>query len=795
MSSTLSHCQHQVRQSYIEISKYFRSVLLPQQYRPSHIPRPARQHRRPVPHIQRRCLSNLQASAVDQARDRDGEVIHFTEHDQLRERVGTETYDQWNTILKNFDVASEALQASPTSWQSLIEVSKSLAGKDPKKIEEMKSVTLYGYITSHRPVRTAHFFQLVSPAMKAGIQLIINKKDFVSPREQDSNEKDTINSLQLHAFEDEIARLRPHTPVKVVGKLVRREKLPPELQEKHFLLEKLDPYLGKIPLLARLEIQVQQIDPLNTWPEDLQAEADMQFPPEQRHLTLRTNKDARKRLLLRSQARFDCASYLYKAGFREIETPLLFKSTPEGAREFLVPTRQKGLAYALPQSPQQYKQILMASGITRYFQFARCFRDEDLRADRQPEFTQLDMELSFVHSHYVMSVVEQVVLDVLYRTLNLYDRLDLQQIKKSLPMAEANKDGYIRLPILSYQNAMAHYGSDKPDPRWGAEIQNIDFVPESTKSMLSSLDNPVVEMFKLSVKGKSTRESRELISEFMKLPSSAQFSTNPDGMPGVAIYDVSAPMQGLASYGHEGALEIAERFQPDSGDILVCQTRPRKPFTGGSTALGQMRQRLHEFAVKQGLIETPTLDSLLWVVDFPLFSPIEEDSPGQGGNAGICSTHHPFTAPKPGQDLWNLVRSPLDIIGDHYDLVINGVEVGGGSRRIHQAKMQEFIFRDVLKMSSERVEDFRHLLNALEAGCPPHAGFALGFDRIMALLTDADSVRDVIAFPKYQYGKDPFVGSPSPMTKSQLQTYHLGLRSDEDGNDWPPAEPRVSIKA
>ena len=227
----------------------------------------------------------------------------------------------------------------------------------------------------------------------------------------------------------------------------------------------------------------------------------------------------------------------------------------------------------------------------------------------------------------------------------------------------------------------------------------------------------------------------------------------------------------------------------------MVQTRHRRPFAGGSTVLGQIRQRIHEFAVKQNLIAPPTSDSILWVVDFPLFSPIESDSPGQGGSAGICSTHHPFTAPKPGQDLQKLLSSPLEILGDHYDLVVNGVEVGGGSRRIHHARMQELIFRDVLKIRPERVEDFRHLLNVLEAGCPPHAGFALGFDRLVAILTDAASVRDVIAFPKYQHGRDLFVGSPSQMSDEQLDTYHLNLRQDTPDVSHMQNEEKSSLKA
>lgn len=335
--------------------------------------------------------------------------------------------------------------------------------------------------------------------------------------------------------------------------------------------------------------------------------------------------------------------------------------------------------------------------------------------------------------------------------------------------------GFNRSP-MTYAQAMSTYGSDKPDVRYNAHIRRvINWFAPSVVARLSSLEKPDVQMMKVDMQGTSPDESSAFARRFMDSPTSSTYVNNPAGMPGVAVYDPSKPLRGLASFEHEGAAKIEEAFKPEPGDILIAQTRKHGSYHGGSTVLGDIRRDIHLAAVKEGLIKVREGFAALWIVDFPLFSPLEETEPGQGGAAGFCSTHHPFTAPKHGQDLSKLITDPLSITGDHYDLVVNGVEVGGGSRRIHTADMQELVFRDVLQMKPERIEHFRHLLNALDSGCPPHAGFALGFDRLVALMTGSQSVRDVIAFPKSADGEDKFVGSPSPLTPEQLATYHLKI--------------------
>lgn len=542
---------------------------------------------------------------------------------------------------------------------------------------------------------------------------------------------------------------------------------------------RLDPYVGDVYTLRQIEMHVSSILPLNSVPEKLIAKADTNFSPEQRHLQLRTDSKLRKNLRTRSLVTARSHKFLFKQGFDEIETPLLFKSTPEGAREFLVPTRKPGMAYALPQSPQQYKQLLMASGIGRYFQFARCFRDEDMRADRQPEFTQLDLEMSFAGRRDVMSIIEYLVAAVIWPDAQhrtpFRERWEYEEpFYKWIPPNASRI-----FPILQYQKAMELYGSDKPDLRFRTEFKRVEhIVPSNLKAMLTSLDDAVLEMVKIPTSyHKDPKRSSKFIGDFLDASSSAVYLNNPAGAPGVAVYDPTKPMNGLAAFGYEAAAQVEGIVRPVRGDILLIQARPpTKSFTGGSTPLGNLRRDVLNAAVVQGLIAKPMHDAFLWVTDFPLFSAVEAGEPGQGGSAGLCSTHHPFTAPRGGQDLKMLYTDPLRLIGDHYDLVINGVEVGGGSVRIHDAAIQELVFKDVLKMSPRRIEDFRHLLNALAAGCPPHAGFALGFDRLMAVLLGEDSVKDVIAFPKTAAGEDKMVGSPGHLTEEQLSTYHLAVK-------------------
>ncbi|TPX09296.1 uncharacterized protein E0L32_009488 [Thyridium curvatum] len=564
-------------------------------------------------------------------------------------------------------------------------------------------------------------------------------------------------------------------------------------------------YGGKFPdNVISWELELVSIEALNPFPKDIIISEGVQFPASSRHLQMRFGQDLRKRLQFRDHVKRSGQSFFEEHNFTEIETPVLFKSTPEGAREFIVPTRRPGLAYALPQSPQQYKQVLMSGGIGGYYQFARCFRDEDLRADRQPEFTQLDLEMSFATGRDVMRYVESLVKHIYKETSGKFvkkaspegwypvhrERQEWLRQQESTSKSTETLDGLENYPAIpetsfrhmSYQEAMSSYGSDKPDLRIPGKIHRIDsIVSRDFTSKISGLENPVVEVCKFRLDG-DPRESFKFIDQLWKsLPTSV--TDNPDGAPAILFYDSSKPMNGLFALGYDTVEELtnqdgkfAELGPFESGDILLIQARKDEPFQGGSTALGALRIMIYQEALAAGLLEADPNFHFLWVTGFPLFTPNNDVDPGQGGKAGFSATHHPFTAPLTAEDFELLATDPLRAKADHYDLVVNGIELGGGSRRIHVAKVQEFVMRDILQMTDEGVAQFSHLLEALRAGCPPHAGFALGFDRLVAVLSGTNSVRDVIAFPKSMKGEDLFAKSPGAITDKELETYHLALQ-------------------
>lgn len=561
---------------------------------------------------------------------------------------------------------------------------------------------------------------------------------------------------QNQGVHEKLKSIRVNTPVALRGFF----KLRPEAQRNRQL-----PPEKSLWTLDDFEVELRDIQSLNDFPPDIIVTPDSDFSPEQRHLQIRTDKHISGALNLRHGIAHLCRNILHSnLGFREVETPLLFKSTSEGAREFIVPTRRKGLAYALPQSPQQLKQILMASGIRKYFQFARCFRDEDLRADRQPEFTQLDIEKSFAKADDVITAVEELI-----HTVWRYF------VEVELPKP---------FPRMTYIEAMSRYGSDKPDLRISIlPFSRIDYLlPADLVSKITSLFKPIVEIMIVPAEA-PTEAIRRFIGGFLDFPDSKRFHDNPSGGPGIFIYDSGKPLQGLSAFGFEAVEELERRFDLKDGYIIILQARENAPLSGGSTPLGDMRNAIYKALANLHYLQPHDWKDFkpVWITDFPLFSPSNSSEPGQGGNAGLASTHHPFTSPKTAQDVDLLLIDPSQVIGDHYDLVINGEEIGGGSRRIHHAEMQEFVMRDILKMDNKRIAEFSHLLEALRSGCPPHAGIALGFDRLVAMIHASrtkkkTTLRDVIAFPKSGKGDDMMVKSPGPMTEDVLETYHLKLR-------------------
>ena len=349
--------------------------------------------------------------------------------------------------------------------------------------------------------------------------------------------------------------------------------------------------------------------------------------------------------------------------------------------------------------------------------------------------------------------------------------------KVQLTLADGSVKQLPKFTCLTYQECMSRWGSDKPDLRYQQfpiQQSHQKSLPGSFVGMMTSLEDPVVDFIKLNEPFNSTN-----VKEFLDSPAATPYHTNPAGPPAVLVVDTAKPLYGLSAFGHAFAESFMDEAEVEPGDVLIFQAREDEPFYGGSTALGDLRRDLIKFGLEKGFLERAKEDVLGWVVDFPLFKPSKNDAsdPGQGGHAGIQATHHPFTAPKTVKDFDIMLEDPLQTTGDHYDLVINGVEVGGGSKRIHDSVVQEHVFRDILKMSPERIEDFRHLLEALRVGCPPHSGIALGFDRLMTIICDKESVRDVIAFPKWgAAGEDKLVKSPSKMTEQQLKTYHLSVQ-------------------
>ncbi|KAK1757404.1 tRNA synthetases class II-domain-containing protein [Echria macrotheca] len=646
---------------------------------------------------------------------------------------------------------------------------------NPCDFVEGNKVTVHGFLSRRRVQHSKLVFADIQLSNGPTIQVTSSVESAGAPEQQ---RHDALRAIPLHS------------PVSVTGII---SKLYHQPRENALPQVTTDPGLSPSGI-SRIDMQLASIQPLNAFPGNIIVSKGVQFPPSARHLQIRFSDELRSRLSVRPQMALELRKTLDKLGFTEVETPILFKSTPEGAREFLVPTRRKGLAYALPQSPQQYKQMLMSAGIHRYFQFARCFRDEDLRADRQPEFTQLDLEMSFATGKDVMRAVESLVTDLFAALRTKYSLVrrgdavypvpkhSVSEADEQIPQWPALTPPF---PRLSYHEAMTRFGSDKPDLRIPFEIQRVDhLLPPSFISMITDLPSPIVEAIHFRPSPSPSSQPSTTIPSFIttfmdSLPASLLHS--PHGQPTPLIFDTSKPLSGLSSLGFEGSTSLTTSLFPDlqQNDILLFQARPySSQHQGGSTPLGTLRTLLYHHAISHHLLPRSYEFKFTWITDFPMFTPSStspDADPGQGGSAGFSATHHPFTAPLTEDDINLLETDPLAARADHYDLVVNGVELGGGSRRIHVAEMQEYVMREILKMTDAGVAQFSHLLEALRAGCPPHAGFALGFDRLVAVLTHTDSVRDVIAFPKSMKGEDLCVKSPGRITKGQLATYQLSF--------------------
>ena len=492
----------------------------------------------------------------------------------------------------------------------------------------------------------------------------------------------------------------------------------------------------KIPT-GHVEIKVTDFEILNaslTPPFTIEDDTDggEEIRLKYRYLDLRRNA-IQDKLILRSKLNKAVRDYLNNAGFIDVETPVLIKSTPEGARDFVVPSRMnEGQYYALPQSPQTFKQLLMVSGLDKYYQIVKCFRDEDFRADRQPEFTQIDCEMSFVEREDILSTFEGMIRDVFQSV----KEIDLGQI-----------------PILTYDDAMKRFGSDKPDMRFGMELVDLDDVAKGNG--FSVFDN-AESIVAINVKGGNTYTRKELdaFTDWVKRPQIGAL-----GLIYCRVNEDGSLKSSVDKFFDETKLKLwADQCTSEAGDLILVLS--------GKT--DKVRKQMNELRLHVGELQglrPKNKFAACWVVDFPLVEYDEESGKWH-------AMHHPFTSPIPA-DRDKMQTDPGAVKANAYDMAINGMEVGGGSIRIHDKQLQKRMF-DLLGFTEEEAqEQFGFLMNAFEYGAPPHGGIAFGLDRLTAILAGTDSIRDVIAFPKNNMGRDIMIDAPAPLNADQ--TKELGM--------------------
>lgn len=492
--------------------------------------------------------------------------------------------------------------------------------------------------------------------------------------------------------------------------------------------------VDRINILNKSEVPPFTIEENSDGGDDIRAKyryLDLRRPPLQRALALR------------HRLAHEVRNYLDAQGFMEIETPYLIKSTPEGARDFVVPSRMNpGEFYALPQSPQTFKQLLMVSGYDRYFQIVRCFRDEDLRADRQPEFTQIDCEMSFVEQEDVLQTFEGMM---------------RQMFKNALGVDIPNP-----ITRMNWFDAMDKYGSDKPDIRFGMTIHEVtDLVKGHGFGVFDGSE--YIGAIAVSGAAEYTRKQIDELTEWVKRPQV--------GAKGLVYIKMNADGSIKSSidkfYTPEQLQEVANAVEAQAGDLILMLCGPKRKT---QNQLGVLRVEMGE---RLGLRD-PKVFAPLWIVDFPLFEWSDEDQ-------RFYAMHHPFTAPKPEHKDWYYSDKKEDIervCANAYDFVLNGTELGGGSIRIHEAAMQERMF-EILGISKEDAEyKFGFIINAFKYGAPPHGGLAFGFDRVCALFGGQETIRDYIAFPKNNQGRDVMIDSPNRIDQTQLDELMLDIRKE-----------------
>jgi len=559
---------------------------------------------------------------------------------------------------------------------------------------------------------------------------------FIDIRDREGRTQLVFDPQETDASVVEVAsKLHSESVVTVSGEVRQR---PDETENTKIPTGQIEVVVAKMDVDNHADVLPFQIDDPET-ASKVNEELRLQY----RYVDLRRPKIMRN-IQLRSRVATATRVFMEKEGFLEVETPTLFKSTPEGAREFLVPSRvSPSEFYALPQSPQQFKQILMCSGVDKYFQLARCYRDEDLRADRQPEFTQVDIEMSFIDREDIYGLIEAYLKRVWKVALD---------IEVSTPF-----------PRIPYQEVMNRWGIDKPDTRFEMEIVDLtgDFASSEFKVFSGVVANGGV-VKALNAKGFAcvTQGQMEAMTETAKSC----------GAKGLAFIKVEngewkSPIVKFFSDSEKEALQ--ENLNIEEGDLILFAA---DEWLNACEILGKIRLYAAEKLQELGKLDVSDGQfNFLWVVDFPLLAFDKEMN-------RWFSSHHPFTSPV-AEDIPSLINDPKSVRGQHYDIVVNGVELGGGSIRIHQPDLQKTVFEDVLQLSPEVTQArFGYMLEAFKFGCPPHGGIALGFDRLIALLCGADSIRDVIAFPKTTKGSCLMTNSPAGVEERQLRDLHIDVK-------------------
>ncbi len=526
------------------------------------------------------------------------------------------------------------------------------------------------------------------------------------------------NNIQLF---DEAQSLGREYVLKIVGKVVERES-----KNKNIKTGEIEVLVDKLNIL----------NPSKTPPFTIEDKTDggEELRMKYRYLDIRRNK-IRDNLILRHKISSEARNYLNSIGFIDVETPYLIKSTPEGARDFIVPSRMNsGKFYALPQSPQTFKQLLMVAGIDKYYQIVKCFRDEDLRADRQPEFTQIDCEMSFVNQSQVLETFEGLIKDLIFKIKNLKVE-DFKQI--------------------TYEESISKYGTDKPDLRYDLEIINLSDTIADTE-FFNFFKYEFTAGIKIESGSSISRKQIDSFSNYIK-----QKEVGGDKLFNIKINEDGVIKSSVDKFlSEKDKYSLASDLNLNKGDMAFFMSGERKNIL---SVLGKLRI----FLAKSLDLINKNKFVPLWVIDFPLFEWDDE-------NKRYSAMHHPFTAPKK-DDIKKLSSNPLQVKANAYDLVLNGSEIGGGSIRIHNKELQNQIFSFLGFTEKEASKQFGFLMNAFEYGAPPHGGIAFGLDRLCAVINGDESIRDYIAFPKNNSGKDIMIESPSIIDKNIIEDLNLDI--------------------